>query len=328
MKKFTGITIGNPSGIGPEVSIRAVQSLISQSYDFYPVLIGDISVLKRNMEMLKERFSLEKWDIAARPEKTKIYYVSPGIIKNDDFITGKDNRLSGKASYEYFNLGWDMLKEKKISCLVTAPVSKASWQMAGIKFQGHTEALKYFSGENVEMLMVAGRLKVLLITTHVPLKKIWDIISMDRIYDSTIKTVLFLRKFFTGSKERLGLCGLNPHAGESGYLGNEEKEILTPAIKKLEGAGMHVEGPLPSDVIFRNAIKNKCFDLIIALYHDQALIPLKTFFFDKLVNVSVSLNWLRTSPGHGTGYDIAYKGRANPSSMIEAIKLAVKLSKI
>ncbi len=326
MKKFTGITIGNPSGIGPEVSIKAIQKLITRDFSFYPVLIGDVSVIKRNLDVSKTHLVLKKWTESATPEKTVVYYISPDIIKDTDFVIGKDDRFSGKASYEYFKLGWNLLEEKKIACLITAPISKASWQMAGIKFQGHTEALKSFSGEDVEMLMIAEKLKVLLVTTHIPLKKIWDVLSTDKIYNSTMKTVQFLRKFFTNTIT-VGVCGLNPHAGESGYLGDEEKKILAPAIKKLKDSGIHVEGIFPSDIIFKKALNENCFDLIIALYHDQALIPLKTFFFDRLVNVSVSLNWIRTSPGHGTGYDIAYKNKADPSSTIEAIILAVNLSK-
>ncbi|MCL5409007.1 MAG: 4-hydroxythreonine-4-phosphate dehydrogenase PdxA [Candidatus Omnitrophica bacterium] len=327
MKNFIGITIGDPSGIGPEVSIKAVLFFLKQTHNFYPVLIGDIAVLKRNLDMIKGKYILEKWNTNIIPHKESIYYLSPGIIKSDKFIIGQDNPLSGTASYEYFKLGWDLLKKNKITGLMTAPISKTAWQMAGINFKGHTDALKTFSGQDVEMLMVAGEIRVLLVSTHVPLKKIWDVISIDRIYNSTIKTVQFLRKVFIIGKENVGMCGLNPHAGESGYLGSEENEILIPAINKLKENGVNIEGPFPSDAIFRKSIQDKHFDLIVALYHDQALIPLKTFFFNKLVNVSANLNWCRTSPGHGTGYDIAYQNKANPSSTIEAIKLVVKISK-
>lgn len=324
--KPVAISIGDPSGIGPEVSLKAVCKLLRSDKKFFPLLVGDRPVLEKNLEILKIRIPLLAWDGNTGKKQGELLYVSPRIITGKKFKPGCPGAVTGKASFEYFKLGWTLLNEGKVSSLVTAPISKAAWHLAGIQFSGHTEALKEFSGEKVQMLMVTSRLRVLLVTTHLPLRKIWTQLSTDKIAGSVQAAVKFIRKFFPAEKERIGFCSINPHAGESGYMGREETDIIIPAIRILGKKGIRAEGPYPADTLFWKALNEKPFDLIVAFYHDQALIPLKTFFFRELVNVSTSLNWIRTSPGHGTAYEIAYTGRADESSMVEAARLAVTLS--
>ena len=241
---------------------------------------------------------------------------------------GTNHKLTGKASFEYLKTAWDMLQTNNGDCLVTAPISKTAWNIVGITYTGHTEALAEFSGEKTYMLMAAGDLRVLLVTTHVPLKNIWDYLTAEHLFSSTRATINFVSRFFGIKNVRIGFCGLNPHAGESGNIGNEEKTIITPVIEQLQKNGFLASGPFPPDSIFKTAIQDHPFDLIVSLYHDQALVVLKSFFSEKLVNITVNASgWIRTSPGHGTAFDIAWQNRADASSMKEAIKTAVLMAK-
>ncbi len=320
------ISTGDPAGIGPEVSIKAVSELIEQDFEFIPVLVGDKSVIFKIIECLKIEKQILPWRFQADPGK--IFFVDTGIIRTRKFPEGRDDELTGKASFKYFEKAWDMLQKDLGDCIITAPISKKSWNMAGISYSGHTEALSSFSKEKTYMLMAAGKLRVLLATMHIPIKKIWKYLTVESLFLSTRTTAEFITRSFRIKNVRIAFCGFNPHAGESGILGTEEKTIIEPVIVRLNKQGFHASGPYPSDSLFRDVLKDDSYDLIVSMYHDQALPVLKTLFFKKLVNITVnSSGWIRTSPGHGTAFDIAWKNKADASSMKQAIKTAVELTK-
>jgi len=316
------ISLGDPAGIGPEVSVKAVAALAKKKFRRPVVMVGDAHVLETAAAFLPGRFRAAAWRGTAEPGG--VYLLETGAMRGR-VPRGKDSAECGRASFSYFTRAWELLGEGTAACLVTAPISKAAWHMAGITFPGHTEALKQFTGEKVEMLMAAGRLRVLLATTHIPLRDLWTHLGTERLVEASLAAAAFIARYY-GSPVRLGFCGLNPHAGESGTMGSEEDDIIRPAVRILAERGVRAEGPFPADAIFHAALAEKRFSCIVALYHDQGMIPLKTFFSRSLVNISTSLEWIRTSPGHGTAFDIAHTGAADPSSMIEAIRTASRFA--
>ena len=215
-------------------------------------------------------------------------------------------------------------KKGLIDALVTLPISKNAWHEAGHNYSGHTELLAEELGvKKYAMIMIAGKLKVLLVTTHIPLKDVAKALTVTLVVDKVCTGYESLVRM--GIKNPVvGVAALNPHAGEGGIMGGEEKNVIKPAIKIIRGKGIRCIGPFPSDTIFKRASDGE-MDMVAAMYHDQGMIPLKTFYFNKLVNYTAGLGMVRTSPGHGTGFDIAYKGKADPSAFIESYKVAVRL---
>jgi 4-hydroxythreonine-4-phosphate dehydrogenase len=219
-----------------------------------------------------------------------------------------------------------ILAKNEADALVTAPVNKASVRAAGFSdFEGHTEYLACATlTKDYEMVFIGQKLKVALVTRHIALENVPKALSTEKIYKIIELTHGAMIKYFSMPNPKIGVCGLNPHAGESGLFGREEKEIIGPAVKKAARLSKNIFGPLPSDVVFYDA-KNGKYDVVIAMYHDQGLIPFKMLHFKDGVNVTLGLPFIRTSPDHGTAMDIAGKGIADPSSMIEAIRLAALL---
>jgi len=236
------------------------------------------------------------------------------------FTAGKNTRKSDKAAILFLNKAVELLRKNVADAVVTAPVSKSAFGKIG----GHTEFFaNKFNLQKVEMLMMADELKVLLLTRHIPLKDVSKEIKIDKIVGSVEFASSYLRKRFNKKKLEIFICGLNPHCGDKGLVGKEEQKIIIPAIIKMRKNGLNVFGPMNPEDVF-----NKHRDgLIVSIYHDQAMIPLKILKPNKIVNLTIGLPFVRTSPGHGTGYDIAGKGKANPESMIEALKLACYLTK-
>lgn len=319
------ISTGDPAGIGPEISIKAVSQLLDEGVKFVPILVIDEPVISR----IKKFFNVEKKITRWTEDKTgEIFFVETGVIKNTEFPSGINHHLTGMASFKYFEKAWQLLSNQYADCLVTAPISKTAWKLAGIHYSGHTDALSSFSGEKTYMLMSTKNLKVLLATVHIPMRDIWKHLTVEHLFLSTKITSEFITKFFKIKNMSIGFCGLNPHAGESGTMGDEENNIIIPAMEKLRQNGFSVSGPFPADAIFRKNISDKDFDLIVSLYHDQAMIVLKTMFFEELVNITVNASgWIRTSPGHGTAFDIAWTGKADVLPMKEAILTAIKMAK-
>jgi 4-hydroxythreonine-4-phosphate dehydrogenase len=220
-----------------------------------------------------------------------------------------------------------------VAAIVTAPISKEALHAAGYPYPGHTELLAELTGaKEVGMLMVSpprskkdSGLRILLATTHLALRDLPDRLTRKRVRTAIRLAHEAARKYFGFRRPRLAVTGLNPHAGEGGLFGREEEEIIRPAVEQARREGIPVSGPFPADSLIRQAFEGK-YDLVVAMYHDQALIPIKLLGFGRAVNVTVGLPFIRTSPDHGTAYDIAGKGIADPSSLVEAIRLAVDFS--
>ena len=290
------ITTGDPNGIGAEITIKALKVLDLPEENV--LLISNKKVLdfygglNKNYEIIEIPF-------------------------NEDVSPGKITKGCGEFSFNSVKLACE-LKGKGI---VTAPVAKNSMHLAGFNFNGQTEILqKYLAkeGQLAEMLFVAGNFRVLLLTRHCALKDIN--LTKEIVVEKVINLKKEFAKIFGISNPRFALCGLNPHAGEDGILGLEEIEILQPAVDELRGLGINITNPLPADTLFMKALQ---YDCVIANYHDQGLIPIKTVAGSKTVNMTIGLDVVRTSPGHGTAFDIAGKNLADPTGMIEAIKSVI-----
>ncbi|MFH1655901.1 MAG: 4-hydroxythreonine-4-phosphate dehydrogenase PdxA [Candidatus Omnitrophota bacterium] len=311
-KKLTlAITIGDPSGIGPEVVIKALNS-------------PGINLLA-NFLVIGDRFAFLKSSKKKLPEN--VHVLDLANVNHKGFSFGKIKPEYGSASMEYINFALGLLKKRIIDGLVTAPISKESVNLAGYKITGHTEYLaKKTNTKKFEMMLLAKNLRTVVVTRHIQLKDVSKKLNSNEIYQTILLTYDALKKIFQIRRPRIGVVALNPHLGEDGILGKEEIRKIIPAIKKAKKKYSTIYGPIASDVVFHDCIKGK-FDAVVAMYHDQALIPLKTLFPNHAVNLTVGLPFVRTSPCHGTGFDIAGKNNADPTSMIEAIKLACKLSR-
>lgn len=322
MKKIA-ITMGDPGGIGPEVIVKAI-SLPEISKICTPFIIGDASVIKKILYTLKLPLMIRTID---SPSDSKLFpkminLIDLGMIKK--FEINKPTVEGGKACVTYIYKAVEFASTKKIDGIVTAPISKESLKLAGFRWPGHTEMLADLTKtKDYAMMLIGGRLRVILTTIHTAIKNVPSLLTRKKI----LKTIRLAKKacdLLKIKNPRIAVAGLNPHAGEGGLFGDEEKRKIIPAIKVALKEGIPVSGPYPPDTIFHKAYKGEV-DIVICMYHDQGLIPLKMIAFDKGVNVTIGLPFIRTSPDHGTAYDIAWKGLANPSSMIEAIKLAAKL---
>jgi 4-hydroxythreonine-4-phosphate dehydrogenase len=323
-----GITMGDPAGIGGEVILKSLNQK-SITTKCRPVIIGDYSYLKS----LLGKFSLTLKITSINKAKDKNSFSSDSMpvvdlknLKSSSVNFGVCRADYGKASYEYIAKGIELASTGVIDALVTAPITKESFSKAGISYPGHTEMLaKLTKIKKFAMMLVGGNLRVVLVTRHVPLKDVTKELTKEKVLIA-IELAHNAGKYFNLPDPKIGVCGLNPHAGEGGTIGNEEIKIIIPAVEKSKKAGINVQGPYASDTIFYKALKGE-YDFIIAMYHDQGLIPLKTLYFDEGVNVTLGLPFIRTSPDHGTAYDIAGKNIANSKSMEEAVKLAVKMSR-
>jgi 4-hydroxythreonine-4-phosphate dehydrogenase len=308
------ITIGDPAGIGPEITLKALLSdEIKQICK--PLLIGDRSVIEDAIESMGIPFDLET-----------IEMLSIGAIKDRNFAKCKATAESGRACVSYIKKAVELASFKIVDAVVTAPITKESLKMAGFAWRGHTEMLAELTGtKDYAMMLCGGPLRVILVTIHTALKNVPQMISKERV----LKTIILAKKacnMMGIENYKIAVAGLNPHAGEAGIFGDEEMNIITPAIQEAEKIGISVSGPYPPDALFHRAYNGE-FDIIVCMYHDQGLIPIKMIAFDKGVNITVGLPFVRTSPDHGTAYDIAWKGIASPSSMIEAIKMAAHLKR-
>ena len=251
----------------------------------------------------------------------------PGDVELLDLDIVKEVRLGtsdarcGEASYQYIMEALKLLSSGTLSALVTCPISKKSVRQAGISFPGHTELLAHYWGvTDYVMMMAAGSFRVALVTIHIPLKDVPPRITSQAVLTCITVTHASLKGYFSIKEPRIKVCGLNPHAGEQGLMGEEER-FISEAIDRARGLGMHVDGPFPADSLFHT---RDC-DAFVAMYHDQGLIPVKTLDFRRTVNITLGLPFVRTSVGHGTGLDIAGRGTADPTSLIEAYRTAEEM---
>jgi 4-hydroxythreonine-4-phosphate dehydrogenase len=317
------ITMGDPGGIGPEVIVKALfRGEIGEYCN--PVVFGDAGVMEEAVRVtglpVKVRAITGIKDSETAPGTIEVVHVQT-LLTN---TKGSPSKNAGQAIVEFIKIAVDAAMNGEVKAIVTAPISKESLKMAGYSWPGHTEMLAEMTkAEDFAMMFVSEKLKVILCTIHVPLRNVPDMMS-EQLVIKTIRLAKKGMKMFGFENPRIAVSGLNPHAGETGIMGKEEIDVILPAIKKTQREGVDVQGPFPPDVVFHRAY-NGNFDIIVCMYHDQGLIPFKMLAFETGVNVTVGLPVVRTSPDHGTAFDIAWKNRTNPSSMMEAIKLAATL---
>jgi 4-hydroxythreonine-4-phosphate dehydrogenase len=248
-----------------------------------------------------------------------------GAGDRERFEPGRLSADAGRAAHDAIARALGDAQAGLIAGMATAPINKEALALAGLKWRGHTDMLAELTGApRVAMMFHAERLKVVLATIHVPLADVPRLLTSDRVGDVIKLTASELPRFGF-AKPRLALAGLNPHAGEQGILGTEERDVLEPAVATSRASGLDIVGPLPADTVFVRALGGE-FDAVIACYHDQGLIPIKLVAFGQAVNVTLGLPVIRTSVDHGTAFDIAGRGLANPESMIQAVLLAAKLA--
>ncbi len=332
-KKVIGITIGDPGGIGPEVIIKSLQmpplkrhlARHARSNVFF-VCIGDEAVLQRHIAMTKSplRLNVITSIDAASLKKNLLNVMNVG--QGEAYEIGKVAVSNARLALEAVRKGARLAKDKKLDALVTAPINKEACQLLHPGFTGHTELLADIDGTRSFAMMLCGSsLRVILVTTHVPLADVARKITKDAVVEKICLTHDYLHDRIKIAAPRIGVAGLNPHAGEGGKIGREEIEQIAPAVEATRQRGMNVTGPYPPDVIFYRAYQG-AFDAIIAMYHDHGLAPLKMLAFDTGINVTLGLSFVRTSPDHGTAFDIAYLNKAAPDSMRNAIQHAIAMA--
>ncbi len=316
-----GITLGDPGGIGPEIVLKALAGDYELPEADY-VLFGSAPVLRAEEKALGIHidFDLLKSEISALPGSLTFHEIpsSLGTVKK-----GVPTAKNGLDSFRSFTAAVAEAREGNLQAIVTAPISKSSWALAGVPWKGHTDYLSQFYRGAI-MAFWSETLKVALLSHHVSLKHALKKVNRKSLLDFFLSLHRSLKRVRPGGFAFL-VAGLNPHAGEGGLLGREETEEIGPAIKEALRQGIKISGPYPPDVVFRSAL-GQTDTIVIALYHDQGLIPFKLLAFDKGVNVSLGLPFIRTSPDHGTAFDIAGTNRADSRSLVEAIKLAVAFS--
>ena len=326
-KPIVGVTMGDPAGIGPEICAKALTAPEVQMAANC-LVIGDRKAMRQGLKVAK----ITNIEINPIKKISEAKFIRGTIdvldLKNVEsrLKIGQVSKPAGKAAVEYLEKAIRLAQDGKIDAITTAPINKEAIQKAGYRFQGHTEILAARTkAKNYAMMFVSDTLWIMLVTTHLPLKEVSKHLDKRKVL-RTIKlaheTLFKLRE----KKPRIGVAGLNPHAGESGIFGDEEIKIIKPAVDEAKKLGINVKGPISPDAIFYLA-NIGMFDIVIAMYHDQGLIPLKLLSFNRSVNVTVGLPIIRTSVDHGTGFDIAGKGWANPHSLIEAIKVAAHFAR-
>ncbi len=326
-KPNIGITLGDPAGIGTEITLKALKDKkLRDSANF--VLIGDYGLVTHTLRQLGYKMNFHiLTDIGKLQLSGELLnFINLGNV-TFDVPYGQVNAACGKAAYEYINMACLLLRSKNnLQALVTAPINKESMHLAGYKFQGHTQIFsKRFNARYVRMMFAAEQFRVVLVTVHIPLKSVPQAITRKEVQDTIFATYRMLKTYFKIKNPRIAVCGLNPHASEDGIFGTEEKDHITPAIENARKQKVKVEGPFPADSLFWSVRKGE-YDAVVAMYHDQACIPFKTLYFDKGVNVTLGLPFIRTSPAHGTAFEIAGKNQADSQGMKEAIRMAVEMA--
>lgn len=312
------LTPGDPAGIGPEIVLRAANDpALARVCEL--IILGDLRVLEKAARTLNGGSAH-----GARDWLAGLHVQKGG--RGRKFEWGVLSAAAGRFSYECVEAGVRLVRSGRADALVTAPISKRAWDLAGIPHPGHTEALAELTGsEEFAMTFFAGKLRVALVTAHLPLRRVAPAIRR-RAVGRTIRVLdRWLRQGEGRCRPRIAVTGLNPHAGEGGRLGAEEEKEIAPAIADARGEGILAEGPFPADALF--ARKADGWDGVVTMYHDQGLIAAKLLGRGRAVNVTLGLPLIRTSPDHGTAFDIAGQGKADPRGLIEAVRLAARLAK-
>jgi 4-phospho-D-threonate 3-dehydrogenase / 4-phospho-D-erythronate 3-dehydrogenase len=331
-----GVTMGDPAGVGPEIIARALAepAVIRTSR---PVVIGSVPVMREALDVVGSSLTVRRVDTVAdcRWDEGALECLDLGNVDVATLRKCTVSAAAGRAAYEYIERAVGLAQSGEIDGIVTAPVNKEGLAAAGVPHSGHTEILAQLSGtRDFAMLLMGKDLRVIHVTTHVALRRVPDLVTRERV----LRVIELAQETLNGlgrARGKIAVAGLNPHAGEDGLFGDEEKTAIAPAVEAARARGMNVTGPLPADTLFSRARGGE-FDIVVAMYHDQGHIPVKTvgFEYDEAsrtwtglsgVNVTIGLPFLRVSVDHGTAFDRAWKGIANHESMVEAIEVAVRM---
>ena len=323
-----GITLGDPAGIGPEIIIKALAD--RRLYEVVrPVVFGDHAVLADAMKRITSpqeiRVRQKLTGVGENPLEIDLFAVSD--LPKGSIMPGHPVPDGGKAMVQSILKAVEMAQAGEIQGMVTCPISKALMQRVGYLYEGHTQFIAEKTGSKEYVMMLAGtRLRVVLVTIHCALQEVAGLLSIENVYRTIRVTARALVHDFGKVSPVIGVAALNPHAGEESLFGSEEQEIIHPAVEKARGEGIEAEGPFPADTLFWKAAHGR-YDAVVAMYHDQGLIPLKLLHFSDAVNVTLGLPIIRTSVDHGTAYDIAGTGKADPSSLKAAVRMAAQMVK-
>ncbi|HYX27660.1 MAG TPA: 4-hydroxythreonine-4-phosphate dehydrogenase PdxA [Pyrinomonadaceae bacterium] len=321
-----GITIGDPAGIGPEVVLKAVAEPEVKSI-CQPVIIGDAQLLAHTARTLDLQCG---YQIVRQDEELQPPAIEPVIFHLNNIHghvePGIESAVAGKAAGEYIEAAVELCAAGSIAAMATAPINKRALFLGGYSFPGHTEFLAHLTGtEDYAMGFAAANLRVVLISTHVPLSQAIELVRRER-FEKTIRLADHELRRWGIDNPRIAVAALNPHGAEGGLFGIEESSEILPAVQGCRVTdGINVSGPFSADTVFLRASRGE-FDAVIACYHDQAMIPVKCLSFGEAVNITLGLPFIRTSVDHGTAFDIVGRGLAEHSSMVAAIKLAAELS--
>ncbi|MCD6560320.1 MAG: 4-hydroxythreonine-4-phosphate dehydrogenase PdxA [Deltaproteobacteria bacterium] len=318
--------MGDPAGIGPEIIVKALDD--KNIYRLCrPLILGDPEVISSTILKTSKNISV---NVISNMSNTgcipgTINLIAISNLKIKSIKPGRPTIEGGKAMVEYILRAVEMTCKKEIGAMVTCPINKDLMNRAGYRYEGHTQLISEMTDTDDYVMMLAGkRLRVALATIHCALKDVPALLSKEIVNRTITITARALEQDFGLKKPCIAVAGLNPHAGESGMFGTEEEDIINPAIRRARDDGWCVEGPLPPDTLFYKAASGQ-FDAVVAMYHDQGLIPLKLLHFSDAVNITLGLPIVRTSVDHGTAYDIAGSGKADPASLKSAIRMAVEI---
>ena len=326
VKPIIAVTMGDPCGIGPEVVAKALNNpKVTESC--CPLVIGNLSMLKAALKNIGSSLDLTLTKTFSIPELNRgtIPILDLENLDPDTITPGRLSKTAGRASMEWVLQAAQLCIDGSVAAMVTSPINKEATRMAGYKDIGHQETLQRLTrAVSVATMLISGTLRVVHLTTHKSLREACNAVTRENVLEKILLTEKEFRRWgFT--TPRIGVAALNPHASDGGLIGTEEEFEIYPAVMEAREKGITVDGPIPADIVFHQAIEDK-FDVVLAMYHDQGHIPVKVHGFEQSISVNLGLPIIRTSVDHGTAFDIAGKGIANSLSMEEAILLATSLA--
>ena len=335
MLPIVALTLGDVAGVGPELAVQLLTSEPDLYQSVRPIVVGSAAILRRAVDLLGATVTVLPIQLPSEAiaSPKQILCIEAATQDLSGLVPGQIDARAGQAAYEFLDRAIDLALAGQVDAITTLPLQKDSLHLAGVPHPGHTEILAEKCGglEHAMMLFVGppisrteSGLAVLHATLHVPLRKVFELLTVERVMTAIMLADQALRPLTAGNPPRIGVAGLNPHAGEHGLFGTEESTIIEPAIQSCRESGILVSGPYPADTLFRRGLNGE-FDAVIAMYHDQGHAAVKSVAFHEAVNVTLGLPLVRTSVAHGTAFDIAWKGIADPSSLRTAVLLATRI---
>ncbi|SMC24502.1 4-hydroxythreonine-4-phosphate dehydrogenase [Desulfacinum hydrothermale DSM 13146] len=329
-RPLIALTMGDPCGVGPEVLVRALADP-GVTHACRPLVMGDLSALRRAARLLGAPLAFrpvtDVSEIASQEKAIPVF--RPSRLDESQIPYGRPSAQACRATIDYIETAAHLALQGQVGAVVTGPINKEALHRNGFSFPGHTEFLQHLCGASRVVMMLAGpRLRVALVTIHCALRQVPERLMAPSLEETIRISLEALQRDFGIRRPRLAVAGLNPHAGEAGRFGTEDKDIIEPVVRSVDRLcrPCRVLGPYPPDTVFTRAYQGE-FHAVVAMYHDQGLIPVKLVHFDEAVNVTLGLPIVRTSVDHGTAYDIAGQGKARPSSLLHAIRAAVSMAR-